>query len=73
MSKIPVKDHRNLYRDGSSTAIVNTDSVGYQAYVANREKLLSDKQRIDNLETTVEEIKGDLTDIKNLLVQLVDK
>ena len=73
MSKIPVKDHRNLYRDGSSTAIVNTDSVGYQAYVANREKLLTDKQRIDNLETTVEEIKGDLTDIKNLLEQLVDK
>ena len=73
MSKIPVKDHRNLYRDGSSTAIVNTDSVGYQAYVKNREKLLTDKQRIDNLETTVEEIKGDLSDIKNLLVQLVDK
>ena len=73
MSKIPVKDHRNLYRDGSSTAIVNTDSVGYQAYVANREKLLTDKQRIDKLESTVEEIKGDLTDIKNLLAQLVDK
>ena len=73
MSKIPVKDHRNLYRDGSSTAIVNTDTVGYQAYVANREKLLTDKQRIDNLETKVEEIRGDLTDIKNLLVQLVDK
>ena len=73
MSKIPVKDHRNLYRDGSSTAIVNTDTVGYQAYVTNREKLLTDKQRIDNLETKVEEIKGDLTDIKNLLVQLVDK
>lgn len=73
MSKIPVKDYRNLYRDDSSTAIVNTDSVGYQAYVANREKLLTDKQRIDNLESTVEEIKGDLTDIKNLLVQLVDK
>ena len=73
MSKIPFKDHRNLYRDGSSTAIVNTDNVGYQAYVANREKLLTDKQRIDNLETKVEEIKGDLTDIKCLLTKLLDK
>ena len=73
MSKIPVKDHRNLYRDGSSRAIVNRDTMGYQAYVANREKLLTDKQRIDNLESKVEEIKGDLSEIKNLLVQLVDK
>ena len=39
MKKVPVKDHRNLYRDGSSKAIVNTDTVGYQAYMANREKL----------------------------------
>ena len=73
MKKVPVKDHRNLYRDGSSTAIVNTDKVGYQAYMANREKLLTDKQRIDQLETKVEEIKTELTDIKNLLVKLVDK
>ena len=73
MDKVPVKDHNNLYRDISSKAIVNTDTTGYEAYVSNRDKLLSDKQRIDNLESKVEEIKGDLTDIKNLLVQLVDK
>jgi hypothetical protein len=73
MDKVPVKDHNNLYRDSSSKAIVNKDTTGYEAYVSNRDKLLSDKQRIDNLESKVEEIKGDLTDIKNLLVQLVDK
>jgi hypothetical protein len=73
MGKVPVKDHNNLYRDSSSRAIVNTDTTGYQAYVSNRDKLLSDKQRIDQLESKVEEIKDDLSDIKNLLIQLVDK
>ena len=73
MEKILVKDHSNLYRDSSSRAIVNTDGNGYKEYVANREKIKSDKERISNLEVTVNEIKGDLTDIKNLLVQLADK
>ncbi len=73
MNRVPVKDHSNLYRDSSSKAIVNTDTTGYQAYVSNRDKLLSEKQRIDNVETKVEEIKSDLSDIKNLLTQLVDK
>tara|TARA_R100000479_G_C6226628_1_gene143646 strand:+ start:60 stop:284 length:225 start_codon:yes stop_codon:yes gene_type:complete len=73
MKKIPVKDHGNLYRDAGSSGIVNNDSEGYKAYMANREKLKTDKQRIDQLETTVEEIKCDLTDIKCLLTKLLDK
>tara|TARA_R100000406_G_scaffold46161_2_gene31034 strand:- start:698 stop:922 length:225 start_codon:yes stop_codon:yes gene_type:complete len=73
MKKIPVKDHRNLVRDAGSSGIVNTDTQGYKAYMANREKLLTDKQRIDQLESTVEEIKCDLTDIKCLLTKLLDK
>ncbi len=73
MKKIPVKDHRNLVRDAGSSGIVNTDTQGYQAYMANREKLLTDKQRIDQLESTVEEIKCDLTDIKCMISQLLNK
>ena len=73
MKKIPVKDHRNLVRDAGSSGIVNTDTQGYKAYMANREKLLTDKQRIDQLESTVEEIKCDLTDIKCMISQLLNK
>ena len=73
MKRVPVKDHRNLYRDAGSSGIVNTDTEGYKAYMANRDKLLTDKQRIDQLETTVEEIKCDLTDIKCMISQLLNK
>jgi len=73
MSKIPVKDHRNLYRDSSSKAIVNTDITGYQSYISNREKLQENKDRIDNLELDLEEVKNSLHDIKDLLMKIVDK
>ena len=29
---IPIKDHKHLYRDENSGAVVNTDTVGYQQY-----------------------------------------
>ena len=39
----------------------------------NREKMLSDKQRIDELEVKVDSLKDDISDIKNLLLKIVDK
>ena len=29
---IPIKDHKHLYRDENSGAVINTDTVGYQQY-----------------------------------------
>ena len=69
----PVENHDHLYRDNSTKAIINTNMNEYQAYVANREKLQSDKERIDNLEGKVDSLQGDISDIKNLLLRIVDK
>lgn len=69
----PVKNHDNLYRNSSTNAIVNTNTNGYLTYISNRNKLQSDKERIDSLETKVESIKDDINDIKNLLLKLTDK
>ena len=35
--------------------------------------MLSDKQRIDELEVKVDSLKDDISDIKNLLLKIVDK
>ena len=55
-----------FYRDSNSQAIINKNNQDYQAYVANRAKLLSDKERIDNLE-------NEIGDIKSMLQTLIDK
>ena len=55
-----------FYRDSNSQAIINKNNQDYQAYVANRDKLLSDKERIDKLE-------NEIGDIKSMLQTLIDK
>ena len=70
---IPVENNKGFYRDTSTRAIINTNKKDYQLYMANREKMLSDKQRIDELEVKVDSLKDDISDIKNLLLKFVDK
>ena len=42
MSLVKVKDHDGFYKDTSSGATVNKNGYGYQQYIENRERLLSD-------------------------------
>ena len=66
MSLIPVKDHKGLFRDSHSQAIINKNNHDFQAYIANSKKLLSDKERISSLE-------DELHDLKSMIQTLLDK
>ena len=72
-NKIPVKDYKSLYRDDNSKAIINTNSNDYQSYIRNRNRMNSERERIENLEEKVNSLQGDISDIKNLLLKIVDK
>lgn len=67
MALIPVEGKDGFYRDSKTNAIINKNRLEYQSYVSNREKLVSDKERITNLETDFNRIKNDLDEIKELL------
>jgi predicted transcriptional regulator len=54
MNLIPVEGERNLARDLRTNAIINTN----------------EKQRIENLENQISEVKDDLNEIKMLLRRL---
>jgi hypothetical protein len=62
---IRVKGYTNLYRDETSGAIVNCDSMAYNQYlniVNNRE---SQKRELDNIKQDIDEIKSLLKELLN--------
>ena len=61
---IPVQDHKNLYRDEESGAIISTDSIGYAQYMKTRSKKRIEKDELDK-------IKSDINEIKSLLKEIV--
>lgn len=68
-----VEGSNYLFRDPISQAILNTDQGTFEA--ARNAKMLRKKkmQEEQQMKTDVEELKSDMTDIKNLLKALVDK
>jgi|TARA_B110000240_G_C13129626_1_gene296222 hypothetical protein len=73
MDRLKVQDNKDLERDMSSSAIVNTNKNAYE--MAKRRARDAQKER-DNLRDVtreVNEIKCEMHDIKNMLTQLLEK
>ena len=62
---IPVEGHPNLYRDESTGAIVNCDESEYLAYKNALKSRMNQKNEIENL-------KSEVSQIKSLLMQLIN-
>ena len=60
-----VDGHKNLYRDDSSGAIVNTDTISYKQYMRLKEKKKNEKQEIDRLRSELDEIKSLLKELQH--------
>lgn len=54
-------------RDCNSNALINTDDEGLAAYKTRRQRL----EKIEELETDINNIKTDIADIKLLLQQIL--
>ena len=60
-------DELKIRRDRHSSAVVNTDSEALAAYKARR----FSKDRMKELETDINSVKQELTDIKKMLQLLI--
>lgn len=69
MSNFVKTDHPDFIRDTQTTALLNTNIKGLEAYKIQRDRIL----RTDRLVEEVNELKNDVQDIKNLLNQIASK
>ena len=72
MALIPINGTK-LYRDTETMALINKDVSGAQEYQARRKFAETQKEQINNVKMEIDSIKNDISDIKKLMVKLIEK
>ncbi len=69
----PVEGSSGLYRDSESTAIINRDKKAYLAYMKRKKDAENKNLELDKMKEDLNNVKGELGEIKDLLSTLVQK
>ena len=69
----PVEGKSGLYRDSDSTAIVNRDKKAYLEYMQRKKIAENKNNELNKMKEDLDNVKGELGDIKDLLSNLVQK
>lgn len=62
-----------LFRDTESMGLVNRDSHGLEEYNMKRRMILTQRDEINKVKTEIAGLKQDMSEIKQLLLKLMDK
>ena len=69
----PVEGQKGLYRDNDTAAIVNKDKSAYKSYMARKKALETKDNELNKMKEDIDNVKGELGEIKGLLSTLVQK
>ena len=69
---VKVKDHDNLVRDPLSQGIINTNDAQYEEYIARRDAAKKSKESEITMKEDLDNLKGEINEIKSLLKELVN-
>ena len=70
---IPVEGKSGFYRDSESTAIINKDKKAYAAYMQRKKSVENKNIELNQMKEDIDNVKGELGEIKGLLSTLVQK
>ena len=68
---LKVEGDPSLVRDSSTMAILNTNGTDYENYIRRRQSLMSDKEQLATQAQEINNIKEDLSEIKQMLSALL--
>lgn len=72
MKYLKVKDSE-LVREVNSNAIINRDKEELNSYLTKRKFLAQQKNDVEKLKSEMVDIKTDINEIKNLLIQVLER
>ena len=70
---IPVEGKSGFYRDPESTAVINCDKKAYSDYMKRKKISKAKSNELDKMKEDLNNVKGELGEIKDLLSTLVQK
>ena len=70
---IRVEDNPNLRRDANTNAIVDVDGDAYTNYIRNKQLRQELVSKNSLFEDRINKVESELSDIKRLLTQLVER
>jgi len=73
MEFVKIQDSDSLVRDLTSGAVINTNTTDYLNYLARKNSSKDMKQQIKQNSDKIEKIESDLSEIKQLLITLINK
>lgn len=71
MKLVQIQSREYLARDVSSGAVINTNKVEYENYLARKKANADVKARIEQNSKDIDGIKNDLTEVKEMLMLLI--
>ena len=70
---IPVEGDSSLFRDSTTKAIINDNTLEYDSYLSRKKFQEKGSDRIEDLENDFDSIKTELNEIKSLLKGLEER
>lgn len=70
---IKVDGHPNLRKDENTGAIINVNNSAYNNYLIRRKNQDAEKDELVEMKEDLDMLKGEISEIKNLLLKIAQK